>query len=38
MDDLAFGRLVKLARHRRGWRQEDLAARAAVSRTTVSRV
>jgi transcriptional regulator with XRE-family HTH domain len=38
MDDLAFGRLVKLARIRRGWRQQDLADRAAVSRTTVSRV
>ena len=38
MDDLAFGRLIRLARLRRGWRQTDLAARAGVSRTTVSRV
>jgi hypothetical protein len=38
VDDLAFGRLVRLARLRRGWRQLDLAAHAGVSRTTVSRV
>jgi transcriptional regulator with XRE-family HTH domain len=38
VDDLAFGRLIKLARLRRGWRQVDLATRTSVSRTTVSRV
>jgi transcriptional regulator with XRE-family HTH domain len=38
MDDIAFGRLVKLARIRRGWRQRDLADRAGVSRTMVSRI
>lgn len=38
MDDLAFGRLVRLARLERRWRQEDLAARAGVSRSTVSRI
>jgi transcriptional regulator with XRE-family HTH domain len=38
LDDLAFGRLSKLARIRRGWRQQDLARRAGVSRTMVSRV
>ena len=27
MDDIAFGRLVKLARINRGWRQQDLAER-----------
>lgn len=30
MDDIAFGRLIKLARIRRGWRQQDLADRAGV--------
>jgi transcriptional regulator with XRE-family HTH domain len=38
MDDIAFGRLIKLARIRRTWRQQDLAVRAGVSRTMVSRV
>jgi transcriptional regulator with XRE-family HTH domain len=38
MDDLAFGRLIRLGRLRRGWRQVDLAARADVSRTMVSRL
>jgi transcriptional regulator with XRE-family HTH domain len=38
MDDLGFGRLVRLARIRRGWRQQDLADRAGVSRSTVSRI
>ena len=38
MDDLGFGRLVKLARIRRRMRQEDLARRARVARSTVSRV
>lgn len=38
MDDIAFGRLVRLARIKRGWRQLDLAARAATSRPVVSRI
>jgi transcriptional regulator with XRE-family HTH domain len=38
MDDIAFGRLIRLARIRLGWRQEDLAAKAGVSRTVVSRI
>ena len=38
MDDLGFGRLVRLARIRRGWRQQDLAIRAGWSRSTVSRI
>jgi transcriptional regulator with XRE-family HTH domain len=38
MDDLAFGRLVRLARIERRWRQSDLAVRVGVSRSTVSRV
>ncbi|MDQ3690419.1 MAG: hypothetical protein M3406_10360 [Chloroflexota bacterium] len=35
MDDLAIGRLIMLARHRRQWRQDDLAAAAHVSRGLV---
>jgi transcriptional regulator with XRE-family HTH domain len=38
MDDLAVGRLLRTVRVRRGWRQEDLARAAGVSRQTVSRV
>jgi len=38
MDDIGFGRLVRLARIRREWRQEDLARRAGVSRTSISRI
>ena len=38
MDDIGFGRLIRLARIRRHWRQEDLARRAGVSRTSVSRI
>jgi len=38
MDDLAFGRLARLTRIERRWRQVDLAARAGVSAATVSRV
>jgi transcriptional regulator with XRE-family HTH domain len=37
MDDLAIGRSIRLTRIRRGWRQEDLALAAGVSRATVSR-
>ena len=38
MDDLRLGRLIRIVRIRRGWRQEDLARRARVSRATVSRL
>ena len=38
MDDVRLGRLVRMMRIRRGWRQEDLALHASVSRTAVSRV
>ena len=38
MDDLAFGRLVRLARLQRRWRQDDLAQRAGTTRSTVSRI
>jgi transcriptional regulator with XRE-family HTH domain len=38
VDDLGFGRLIRMARIRRGWRQQDLAARAGASMTSVSRV
>jgi transcriptional regulator with XRE-family HTH domain len=35
MDDAALGRSVRMLRHRRGWRQTDLALRAGVSATAV---
>ncbi|MEO8273737.1 MAG: helix-turn-helix transcriptional regulator [Chloroflexota bacterium] len=38
MDDLGFGRLIRLARIRRGWRQQDLADHAGASRAAVSRL
>jgi len=38
MDDIGFGRLIRLARIRRGWRQLDLAAAARVSPSAVSRL
>jgi transcriptional regulator with XRE-family HTH domain len=38
MEDLRFGVLVRMARIRRGWRQQDLADRAGASRTAVSRI
>src|SRR5690242_6423762 len=38
MDDLAVGRLLRLVRVRRRWRQEDLARAAGVSRQMVSRL
>ena len=38
MDDLRLGRLIRIVRIRKGWRQEDLARRAGVSRATVSRL
>jgi transcriptional regulator with XRE-family HTH domain len=38
VDDQHFGTLVRTVRQRKGWRQEDLAARADVSQATISRV
>jgi hypothetical protein len=38
MQDVAFGAAVRLARLRRGWRQQDLADRAKTSRSAVSRI
>lgn len=38
MDDRRVGTAVRALRLRRGWRQEDLAARARTSRWTVARV
>ncbi|MBI2781291.1 MAG: helix-turn-helix transcriptional regulator [Chloroflexi bacterium] len=38
MDDLAFGRLIRMARIERRWRQVDLDLRADVSAARVSRV
>jgi DNA-binding XRE family transcriptional regulator len=37
MDDARVGGVIRAVRLRRGWRQEDLAAAARVSRATVSR-
>jgi transcriptional regulator with XRE-family HTH domain len=36
MDDLRLGRLIRAVRHRLGWRQADVAARAGVSQQLVS--
>ncbi len=36
MQDVQLGRVVRALRRRRGWRQSDVAARAGVSRATVS--
>jgi transcriptional regulator with XRE-family HTH domain len=38
MNDVRFGSAVRMARIRRGWRQEDVADRAGVSRGTVGRI
>ena len=38
MEDLRFGAAVRAARLRRAWRQVDLAKRAGVSQTVVSRI
>jgi transcriptional regulator with XRE-family HTH domain len=38
MRDLELGRVLRLLRRRRGWRQEDCASRAAVHRSTWSRL
>jgi transcriptional regulator with XRE-family HTH domain len=36
MDDQRIGRVILVLRHRRGWRQADLAARAGVSQSAIS--
>ena len=36
MDDARLGRTVRVLRQRRGWRQEDLGTRCALSRSAVS--
>lgn len=36
MDDAALGRAIRSLRHRRGWRQVDLASRCGVGRSLVS--
>lgn len=38
MDVIRFGLGVRALRHRRGWRQEDLAAAAGVSRSVIWRI
>jgi transcriptional regulator with XRE-family HTH domain len=38
MRDVVFGAAIRAERVRRRWRQQDLADRASVSRTTVSRI
>jgi transcriptional regulator with XRE-family HTH domain len=38
MDDLRFGAAIRAARVRRGWRQVDLAVRAGISDSLVSRI
>lgn len=38
MDRFRFGRSVRALRHRRGWRQSDLASRVGVSRTLIGRI
>jgi transcriptional regulator with XRE-family HTH domain len=36
VDDLRFGRIIRAARLRRGWRQHDVAVRAGIDQTTQS--
>jgi transcriptional regulator with XRE-family HTH domain len=38
MDDQRFGATIRRIRQRRGWRQQDLADRAGVSQSVVSRI
>jgi transcriptional regulator with XRE-family HTH domain len=38
MDPIRFGRSLQALRRRRGWRQQDVADRAAMSRSVVSRI
>lgn len=38
VNDVQFGRLIRALRHRRRWRQQDLADRAGVGRTVIADV
>jgi transcriptional regulator with XRE-family HTH domain len=38
MDRFRFGRAIRALRHRRAWRQADLAARAKLSRSVIGRI
>ena len=38
MDAVRFGRIVRALRHRRGWRQLDLARRTGVSQSLIARI
>ena len=38
MDDARLGRLVRVLRHRKGWRQVDLATRARVGQEAVAKI
>jgi transcriptional regulator with XRE-family HTH domain len=38
LDDLGLGRLIRMSRIRRGWRQQDLATACGLSRGTISRI
>jgi transcriptional regulator with XRE-family HTH domain len=38
MDDARLGRLIRTLRHRRGWRQDDLAERARIGQEAVAKV
>jgi transcriptional regulator with XRE-family HTH domain len=38
VDDLRVGRVIRAVRHRRGWRQSDVAARASVPQSAVSEI
>ena len=38
MDDVQLGRRFRVLRHRLGWRQSDVAAKAGMSQDTVSRI
>ncbi|MGH2418827.1 MAG: helix-turn-helix domain-containing protein, partial [Candidatus Limnocylindria bacterium] len=38
MNDARIGRVMRVLRQRRGWRQRDLAARAGVSKSAISTI
>ena len=38
MDDARLGRLIRVVRQRRGWRQTDLAAKASVGKTLIAEI